>query len=326
MRVPAAGDHGGDGRLVAASLGLDADAVLDLSVSLNPFAPDLTPIVAAHLASGALRRYPDRCELETATCALARVIGVEPERVLLTNGGAEAIALVAAELGRGWAEEADFSLYRRHIEILDPTGARFASDPHNPTGRLAPPGATAAVWDEAFYPLATGCWTAPGRTDASIVVGSLTKVFACPGLRVGYVVVPSDDGAALGVPTLGARLARRQPHWSVGPLVLGALPELLAMAEPERWARAVATRRGELVAVLESHGLAPLPSDANFVLVPGAVGLRSALATRGVVVRDCASFGLADHVRIAVPSEEGLARLDAALSVWAASAPDRGSR
>jgi histidinol-phosphate/aromatic aminotransferase/cobyric acid decarboxylase-like protein len=147
-----------------------------------------------------------------------------------------------------------------------------------------------------------------------VVLGSLTKVLACPGLRIGYVVAPDDDGADLGVPGLMERLARRQPAWSVGPLALAALPELLASADLPTWARALSAARRELVTVLGVYGLTPLASDANFVLVPGAPGLRAALAGQGVVVRDCASFGLPDHVRIAVPDGTGLARLDGALT------------
>ncbi len=67
------------------------------------------------------------------------------------------------------------------------------------------------------------------------------------------------------------------------------------------------------MAVLTAHGWSPQAADAPWVLVPGARGLRSALARRAVVVRDCASFGLADHVRIAVPDGAGLDRLDRAL-------------
>ncbi len=312
MTVSPAGEHGGDGRMVAASLGLDADEVLDLSLSLNPFAPDPALAVAAALEAGALGRYPDRDDALRATAALAGVLGVEVERVLVTNGGAEAIALVAAELGRGRVEPPDFSLYERHLPLVDPAGPLFRSDPHNPTGLLAAPGARAGVWDEAFYPLATGRWRAPGR-DGSVVVGSLTKVLACPGLRIGYVVVPADDGAGLGVPGLGSRLARRQPAWSVGPLALGAVPALLATADIEKWAEALREARAHLVEVLRRHGLAPMRSDANFVLVPGAGELRPALARHGVVVRDCASFGLPGHVRIAVPDDAGLDRLDRAL-------------
>jgi len=65
--------------------------------------------------------------------------------------------------------------------------------------------------------------------------------------------------------------------------------------------------------VLGRHGLAPEPSDANYVLVRDAPGLRDRLAPLGVVVRDCASFGLPGAARLAVPDDAGLARLDDAL-------------
>ena len=52
-----AGQHGGDGARLAVALGIGVDQVLDLSASLNPVAPDPTPILAAHL--GAIGRYPD---------------------------------------------------------------------------------------------------------------------------------------------------------------------------------------------------------------------------------------------------------------------------
>ena len=64
---------------------------------------------------------------------------------------------------------------------------------------------------------------------------------------------------------------------------------------------------------MSAHGLRPRPSAANFILVDRASGLRDRLATRGVLVRDCTSFGLPDAVRIAVPSPAGLRRLSIAL-------------
>jgi histidinol-phosphate/aromatic aminotransferase/cobyric acid decarboxylase-like protein len=298
--VPPAEDHGGDGRRVAAALGLDPDAVLDLSASMNPVAPDPVPVLARHL--DATRRYPDaRC----ATVALADAMGVDRLRVLLTNGGSEAIALVAAELRRGWVDDPDFSLYRRHLESLERGGPRFRSNPHNPTGALAAPDDQAAVWDEAFYPLATGAWTRGDADRGSVVVGSLTKVLACPGLRLGYVLAPDTD--------IVERLARRQPGWPVNGLATDALPELLARVDLAAWASSVAVLRHQLVELLRRRGLQPRPSTANYVLVAGAKGLRDRLARRGVVVRDCSSFGLPDHVRIAVPDAGGLERLDAAL-------------
>ena len=308
--------HGDDARQVAAAFGLDPESVLDLAASLNPFAPDVTGIAGHRL--DALQRYPDSHDRHSATSALAGALGVDPERVLLTNGGSEAIALVASELGRGWVEEPEFALYRRHLPRLEPDGPRFRSDPHNPTGMLAPAGATAAVWDEAFYPLATGRWTRGDLAQgASIIIGSLTKAFACPGLRIGFVLAPSGDTGMIG------RLSRRQPQWSVNGLALAVLPELLAQADPAAWAASIATARRALVAVLVARGLQPRASDVNYVLVDGASGLHAQLARRGVVVRDCSSFGMPGSVRVAVPDEHGLARLDAALAAAGASTGDQ---
>jgi histidinol-phosphate/aromatic aminotransferase/cobyric acid decarboxylase-like protein len=285
--IPAPGAHGGDGARLAAALGVDPAAVLDLSASFNPVAPDPGEVVAKHL--DALGRYPDPA---AATAALAAAMDLDIDRVLLTNGGAEAIALVAAELG-GRVDEPDFGLYPRS------GGPLWRSNPHNPTGRLADASDRAGVWDEAFYPLATGAWT---RGDA-LVVGSLTKLLACPGLRVGYV---------LADPGLVRSLRRRQTTWSVNGLAAAALRDLLAAVDLPAWGTEVARLRAGLVQILRNAGLDPEPSDANFVLVR-APGLRARLAPHGVLVRDCASFGLPDHVRIAVPDDAGLARLEEVL-------------
>jgi threonine-phosphate decarboxylase len=297
--APPPGEHGGDGARLAAALGVDAEDVLDLSASLNPCAPDARAVAARHLSS--LRRYPDARD---ATAELAAAIGVGADRVVLTNGGAEAIALVAAELGSGHVEPPEFSLYERH---LAPGEGRWRSNPRNPTGELAAADETATVWDEAFYPLATGAWT---RGDG-IVVGSLTKLFACPGLRVGYVLAPT--------PSLAAAVRRRQPAWSVGSLACAVVPELLAAADLARWSKEIAALRGELVEVLD--GLDVRAADAPWVLVRGAGDLRERLARRGVLVRDCSTFGLPGTVRIAVPDEAGLGRLRSALRGRPARSP-----
>jgi histidinol-phosphate/aromatic aminotransferase/cobyric acid decarboxylase-like protein len=303
VSVPPPGLHGGDGPVVAEALGLDPSSVLDLSVSLNPYAPDVRSLALGQL--DALTRYPDP---EGATRALARLIGVDASRVVLTNGGSEAIAMVAAELGPGWVEEPDFSLYRRHLPAVVAGAPRWCSNPGNPTGRLAAPDETAAVWDEAFYPLATGAWT---RGDAgAVVVGSLTKVFACPGLRLGYVLAPDA--------CLAERLRRRQAHWAVNGIAVALVPELLGRADLPAWSAAIAALRTQLVDVLHAHGLRPRPSDAPFVVVDRAAGLRDRLAPLGIVVRDCTSFGLAGCARIAVPGPDGLERLDRALDAVAA--------
>jgi histidinol-phosphate/aromatic aminotransferase/cobyric acid decarboxylase-like protein len=261
--------------------------MLDLSMTLNPVAPDVRPLLARHV--DAVRTYPDP---SAAEAALAERLGGD---VLITNGGSEAIALVAQHLGAVSIVEPEFSLWRRHASIVD--GApQVRSNPNNPTGLLAGEDEHAAVWDEAFFPLATGQWT---RGDDALVVGSLTKLLACPGLRVGYVL---GDVEALRAD---------QPQWSVNGLVCSALPELLDLVDLPAWSTAIARLRAQLVDVLRAAGFEPRPSDAPWVLVDAP--LRDQLAPLGIVVRDCTSFGMPGVTRIAVPDERGIERLAGAL-------------
>jgi histidinol-phosphate/aromatic aminotransferase/cobyric acid decarboxylase-like protein len=299
--IPPPGRHGGDGAAIASALGIDPASVLDLSATLNPHAPDVARLAEGHL--GVLHRYPDDRD---ARRLLADVVGVDPARLALTNGGSEAIALVAGQLGGRVHREPEFALHPRGDR-----GPVWRSDPNNPTGVLAATSEVADVWDEAFFPLATGRWSAhrPGVT-----VGSLTKVFACPGLRLGYVIADDVD-----------RLVADRPEWSVGSLALAVLPELLASTDLGVWHAAIGSDRAELVEVLRRHGITPLRSEAPWVLAH-APGLRARLAPLGVVVRDCRSFGLVDHARIAVPDGRGLARLDEALARTATPTPTGGPR
>lgn len=294
--LPPAGAHGGDGVAVARALGMDPAELLDLSQNMNPVAPPLARLVCRHL--DALGRYPDPAE---ATALLAQALGVDPGRVLLTNGGSEAIHLVARVLGGRVRSEPEFGLHPRGT-----VGPVWRTDPHSPTGLLAGPGELADVWDEAFYALATGRWSA-GR-EGAVVVGSLTKTFRCPGLRLGYVVLPADGDEAL----LG-QLRAAQPHWSVSTLALAVLPDLLEVADLPGWAAAVAHLRADLAGLLRGHGLAVEAADAPWVLVHEP-GLRERLAPHGVLVRDCASFEMPGVARVAVPGPDGLQRLAAALA------------
>ncbi len=311
--VPPPGPHGGDADRLARALGVAPHRILDLSATLNPLARPAAPVVAA--VSDAAGRYPDPA---VATAALAEAIGVDPRRLLLTNGGSEAIALVAADLRTACVVEPEFSLWRRHLDVVtaDP-GRRVRSNPNNPTGALAAAGEHAAVFDEAFYPLSTGEWTRGDTERGAIVVGSLTKLFACPGLRLGYVCSADPD--------LLARLRQRQVAWSVGTVALAALPRLLAAAPLERWASQLRVLRHQLVDVLVGAGLRPIERDAPWVLIEDASSIRDPLARRGVLVRDCASFGLPGTVRVAVPGPDGLARLEQALAAVTDGGPSAGA-
>lgn len=289
--LPAAGAHGGDGPAVARALGLDPGDLLDLSQNLNPFAADVSALVTRHLDT--LGHYPDD---RPATRLLAQALEVDPSRLLLTNGGSEAIALLIAEYGGQVLTEPEFALHPRGAD-----GPVWRSNPHSPTGRLAGPEEHADIWDEAFHALATGRWSA-GRSGS--VIGSLTKTFACPGLRLGYVLV--EDPGDL------ARVRRHQPHWSTSALSLAVLPDLLESADLPKWSAQISEAREHLVGLLRGYDLEVTNAAAPWVLVDRP-GLREALAPHGVLVRDCTSFGMPGVARIAVPHPDQLARLDCAL-------------
>lgn len=296
VTVPPPGPHGGDGRRIAESLGLDGSQIIDLSASMNPFAPDVGSLIRGVLGragSPALTSYPDPA---AATRALATAIGVDPRRLVLTNGGAEAIALVAGLIPVGHVVDPEFALYARHLERIDPEAPRWRSNPSNPVGRLASDDDIAAVWDEAFYPLATGAWTR--GDDAAWRLGSLTKLWNCPGLRLGYVIAPDVADAE--------KVRARQPQWAVNGLALAVVPTLVEQTDLGDWTAQITSLRAEFETRLIALGFDVADTHVNWLLVRHK-GLRASLAHLGVIVRDCASFGLIDTHRVALPRPDQLA-------------------
>ncbi len=127
---------------------------------------------------------------------------------------------------------------------------------------------TADVWDEAFYPLATGTWTR-GDEDA-VVVGSLTKVFACPGLRLGYVL--ADDAVAVRVRPAGVARQRLGARVVAG-VARARRPR--GVARRHRVRRGPSSRR-----CCTTAATAPLPSDAPWLLVEAPGAARAPRAVR----------------------------------------------
>ena len=144
-----------------------------------------------------------------------------------------------------------------------------------------------------------------------VVVRSLTKAWALPGLRAGFLLGPPDVVAALR--------AARQP-WSVNSLALAALEaygngDLPPGAVPAEVARA----REELAARLRTlPGVRVWPSAANFLLirVPDGPAAHRGLLERRIAVRTASTFpGLTpDHLRVAVRTPEDNGLLVAALA------------
>src|SRR5262249_31947880 len=171
------------------------------------------------------------------------------------------------------------------VLVGNPAAASGTLDPAGAILALRRPGRTVVV-DEAFMDMVPG---EPGSLvgDALadvIVVRSLTKSLAVPGLRAG---------CAVAAPPLAERLRAVRPPWSVNALALAAM--VAAAQRPEAFAAAaerVASEREDLETRL--RGIARTwPSSANYVLVEVPDGPRVVAALRGA--------GLAGRAAARVP-------------------------
>lgn len=202
--------------------------------------------------------------------------------------------------------------------------------PNNPTGRLlaretveaALSDFRAAVVDEAFLDFSPEekrltLVRAAAERRGLFVTRSMTKFYAIPGLRLGYVVAHPDDIA---------RIRELAVPWSANGIALEVGEAVLADAGfAERTKAWLPPEREWLTARLRSLGVHVFPSDANFLLARLPDGRRAeaaqaALGRQGVLIRSAATFaGLAEdgrYVRVAVKRREQNERLLAALEPW----------
>lgn len=309
-------------------------ARIDLSASLNPLGPSAAAVRAAREAT--LDRYPDPGAGPLRVAAAARH-GL-PERIVVPLPGASwalwfcSVALLqpgdrCVALGPAFSEYARNAAINRaefqeagSLDALETAlpGAAVCvlANPGNPDGVAIPAQRltrvcethpqTAFVVDEAFAAFASPgtSLTTHGPPPANaVVVRSLTKELGLPGLRIGYAVVGEDLTA----------LTQAVPAWPL------AAPDLAAavagLADDDHVGRGAEVARRHvrrLREALRTRGACPRPTDANYVLAR-APGLHRRLAARSIAVRDCASFGLPDHVRIAAPRPEDLEEVVAAI-------------
>jgi histidinol-phosphate aminotransferase len=292
-RYPSTEDDRAARTAVAVRHGRAADEVLVLAGGAEGFAllPALAPAKAALV-------HPSFTEPDVAL----RQAGVPVHHVLLRE--ADGYALRPADV----PDDADL------VVLGNPTNPTSVLHPAAAVRELARPGRVVVV-DEAFLDAVPGePESLAGDTLSGVLVlRSLTKTWALPGLRAGY---------ALGEPALLARLAAHRPHWPVGTLVLEAVTACaapLAVAEATAAARLTAEHRAHQAAALaalpgvEVH----LPAAGPFLLLRVRDGerVRLGLRRRGIAVRRGDTFpGLSrDHLRVAVREPERAALLVEAL-------------
>ena len=326
--------HGGVDYAEAEMLGIDSAEILDFSANLNPFGPP--PGVMRAMCEVDIAHYPDS-EGHQLRRVLAEKLGMKTENILVGNGSTELIRLAAlAYFGKGdrvliieptfgeysvacqiagaslvkqqlsqvndfWLDANETAeLIRRHC----PKGV-FICNPNNPTGRylsradferiLSAREDSLVVLDEAYVSFVDGAWSSLEMIEGGnlLLLRSMTKDYAMAGLRLGYGLARAE---------IIATLRRLCPPWNVNTVAQEA--GVIAANEEEHLKQCQAElkeAKNYLVAELSRLGLPPLPSEANFFLVEvgNASGFRRELLKRRVLVRDCSSFGLPQHIRIA---------------------------
>jgi histidinol-phosphate/aromatic aminotransferase/cobyric acid decarboxylase-like protein len=300
---------------------------LDLSASLNPLGPSRPALEAARSAE--LVRYPNPTAAPLAAAAAARH-GIPSETIVPVPGASWGLWLSLIVHGgtgvRCVAIGPCFGEYKRAAEIAgcsyDEIRAGLEEalgcgpdilligNPANPAAtvlsvdRLADacatnPG-TLFVVDEAFAAFAPeGTSLVEGRIPPAngIVVRSLTKELGLPGLRMGYLVAAEDRAAALRA---------MLPAWPLSAPALAAAVAGCGDLEHIRAGAEVGRKHVLLMTeALARSGAQVCPSSANYLLCREP-GLLERLAASGIAGRDCASFGLPDHVRLAAPSPSEL--------------------
>ncbi len=140
---------------------------------------------------------------------------------------------------------------------------------------------------------------------------SLTKFYAIPGLRLGYLV-NSDDAAM-------ARMRRQQMPWSVNALAaLAGEVALQDSAGNRRPALVTGGGRPVLSGALSAPLLTVYPGRANYLLLRCEredIDLQRRLLTQRILIRSCANYPGLDsrYYRVAIRSAAQNERLLAAL-------------
>jgi threonine-phosphate decarboxylase len=208
------------------------------------------------------------------------------------------------------------------ISQLAGTDIVFIGNPNNPTGTLlirrelepllaaAKKQGTIIVMDESFLDFLTDdsqhtCRHLVSSYDNLVVVHSLTKFYAIPGLRLGF---------ALTNPELTHILHNGKDPWNVNSLAQSAGIAALNDQKYRQVSKAFIHKTKEelYTGLLSLPGVTPFWPSVNFILInirgTGMTGeqMRRIMLAHNVLIRDCSNYrGLSpDYIRLAVKRPE----------------------
>lgn len=276
---------------------------------------------------------------------IARRYSLTPRQVCVTNGATEAIYLIAqvfqgrisAVLGPTFSEYADACRVHRHkvkpFYSLDalPEDAELVwiCNPNNPTGEVRNKEDLKALVDShpdklfifdqsyEYFTLKSLLGIKEAASFPNVILlHSMTKQYAIPGLRVGYFT--ASEGLIDDV------RCRRMP-WSVNSLAIEAAKYLLEEGDgisadiPQ-----LLVERERLTNLLLATGMLEIwPTDTHYMLIKLRMGKAAALkdflaVNHGILIRDASNFeGLDERFfRIATQTPEENDKLVKAISEW----------
>ena len=309
--------HGGD---------IYGGIALDFSANVSPLGTPRSVTHAIERALPELHRYPDPY-CRTLVQTISEYEGVPKNFVLCGNGASELIYAYcgavrpkrAMELAPTFSEYSlalrrtgceivryaldqneNFDLRKDFLPFLarEKIDALFLCNPNNPTGRLIADDLLEEILricreknialfvDECFLSLSDGgVDLTPSLSDFPqlFILKAFTKSFGMAGLRLGYGL--SADEALL------RKMSAAVPPWNVSTLAQAAGVAALGDAELlERNRAIIRAERPWLEEKLRKFGFWVCPSQVNYILFRGDVGLTEQLRARGVAIRDCANF------------------------------------
>ena len=290
-----------------------------------------------------IRTYPEP-EPYSLEKVLAERFHLSSEEVCVTNGATEAIYLIAqtfrnqisAILMPTFSEYADACRLHGHkvVPIYNlnrlPDRGRliWLCNPNNPTGEVREKEVLTAcikqnpqgifIMDQS-YEFFTQKALLTAREAAEfpnvILLHSMTKRFAVPGLRLGYITACKE--------LLHEIRTQRMP-WSVNQLAIEAGHYLLSSSQYDIDISLLLREKERLVqSLLSIGGMEIWPSDTHYMLVQLRMGkaaaLKEYLATEhGILIRDASNFeGLNEHFfRIATQTPEENDKLVESIKKW----------